>query len=128
MGEPRVTVQGVWAVFGVGCSGGVLAELARWYSLREAVRWPDYSRRARYWVVTALMMMAGGGLAVLYGVTQPQSAVLIANVGASAPLIIKALASVAPPAAPNTTPEFAPADGKTVVDGWHGLIDFIAGR
>lgn len=124
----NLTVQGIWAVLGIGCGGGVLAELARWYSLREAARWPHYATRVRYWVITALMVLSGGCLAVLYGVTEPRSALLIANIGASAPLIIKALAAVTPPGAAGPIPEFAPANPQEGLPPLRAIVDFVAGR
>lgn len=87
-------IQGFWQVFFVGAFGGFLVELLRWYKLRDSESTPVYATKVFYWVLTALMIVAGGGLAVLYG-TGPINAVTVANIGASAPALIGALA--APP-------------------------------
>jgi hypothetical protein len=87
-------IQGFWQVFLVGAFGGFLVELLRWYKLKESPSLPDYASRWIYWVLTVLMILAGGGLAVLYGLG-PINAVTVANIGASAPALIGALA--APP-------------------------------
>jgi hypothetical protein len=87
-------IQGFWQVFLVGAFGGSLVELLRWYKLKESASLPDYASRRMYWVLTVLMILAGGGLAALYGLG-PINAVTVANLGASAPALIGALA--APP-------------------------------
>jgi hypothetical protein len=87
-------IQGFWQVFLVGAFGGSLVELLRWYKLKESPSLPDYASRRIYWVLTVLMILAGGGLAALYGLG-PINAVTVANIGASAPALIGALA--APP-------------------------------
>lgn len=81
-----------WATtFAAACFGGLLPELLRWYQLRESPHFPVYSKSAIYWTLTALMIAAGGGLALLYG-QGVKSPFIAANIGLSAPLIIKALA------------------------------------
>ena len=87
-------IQGFWQVFLAGAFGGFLVELLRWHKLRESPSLPDFASRWIYWVLTVLMILAGGGLAVLYGLG-PINAITVANIGASAPALIGALA--APP-------------------------------
>lgn len=84
-------------VFILGTLGGVLAEVLKWFHLRESQNWPEYAKRRAYWIITALMAIAGGVLAWAYGIdaTRPLLAI---NIGISAPLIIKGLAGAVPAA------------------------------
>ena len=84
-----------WWVFGVGCFGGFLAELVRWWNLRESLDLPAYAGRWTYWLITVLMILAGGILAWLQRVP-PDQLLLALNVGVSAPLIVMALAKIVP--------------------------------
>lgn len=106
-----------WMVFGYGLLGGGLAELLKWYQMRESLTPPAYLGSARYWVLTVLMALAGGLLAALQNATSP---LLALNIGISAPLILKALAAVTP-----VQPPQAAASG---VAAKPRLLDMIAGR
>lgn len=103
-------------VFLLGIVGGSLAELLKWYQLRESPQFPHYARKFVYWFVTGLMIVAGGILAVVHGieVTRP---LLALNIGISAPLIIKGLAS--------GVPRTHVPEGQKLVPS---LGDFLAGR
>ena len=97
-------VTGFWAIFGLGCLGGALVEILRWWKLREAPEFPTYARRFGYWLITGSMILAGGIVATLYGL-EKSNAVMVVNLGASTPAIIGALAAQPPqrgqsPAAP----------------------------
>lgn len=88
-------------LYGVG--GGMGAELLGLFRLRRRSpsQLPRWLTSRFYWVVTVSMIVAGGGLAVVYvasgvGLTP----ILAINVGASAPLILGALTSQAPDLTP----------------------------
>ena len=53
---------------------------------------PGYTKNFFYWLCVLGMALAGGFLSVLYGIVEVQ-AFLVLNIGLSAPLILKALAS-----------------------------------
>lgn len=85
--------------FGFGIFGGFLAELLGWFRLRHATpasvrEWP---RLWTYWVPTILMILAGGGIVLVY--TKSGAAlnpILALHIGASAPLIIAGLIGQVP--------------------------------
>lgn len=81
-------------VFLVGVCGGCLLELLHWHALRKDGAWPAYSRSVGYWVLIALMALAGGGLALLYFGARAEALVAL-HVGLSAPLILQKLATTA---------------------------------
>lgn len=106
-------VEGLWPIFICGVLGAVVAELARWYRIREIKKLPDYATSPLYWITTLGMVLAGGGLAVAYGIDK-QQAILAVNIGLSAPLIIQQLVRTgAPETEPTAQP--APASGEPVV-------------
>ena len=60
--------------------------------------WPEYTLKWQYWVVTLLMILAGGLLVIAYLRSQVMvNPIMAINIGASAPLLIGALVSQAPP-------------------------------
>jgi uncharacterized membrane protein YjjP (DUF1212 family) len=79
-------------VFGVGFAGGCLLEVLHWYALRKERRLPPYAHNPVYWIVTVLMALAGGGLAVLYFGGRVE-AILALHVGISAPLLLQKLST-----------------------------------
>ena len=107
-------ISGPLSIFLVGCAGGVFGELLKWYQLRESLHLPSYTHSLFYWTITVAMVVAGGALAVFYGI-EPKSAFLVANIGLSAPLVIKQLAELNP--APATRDSSRPS-----------LSNFLAGR
>lgn len=108
-------VSGFWPTFLVGCFGGVMNETLNWYLRRDSPHIARYRKEPRYWFVTALMILVGGVVATLYGI-EPKSALLVAQIGLTTPLIIKSLAQI-PPAKTERTLGQQPS-----------LIDFVAGR
>lgn len=82
-----------------GVVGGVFAVSLNLWKWREAApnEFPEYFSRPFYWVVSLLMIMSGGMLALIYaksGITL--SPLLAVNVGASAPLILGSMTASAP--------------------------------
>ena len=112
-------ISGFWIVLAFGCFGGVLAEAWRWYKIRESPNLPSYLKSPLYWTVTVIMILVGGILACLYG-TENVDAFLVLNIGASAPLIISALASTPPP-----HPVAIPDKEKRATEL---ISDFLSGR
>jgi hypothetical protein len=123
-----MTISGFVPVFLCACFGGFLAELLRWYQLRESTEFPAYVRGPIYWVTTVLMIMSGGVLAVLYG-TELKSAILVLHIGLSAPLIIKMLAETRANPLETQAPS-APLPGRSMARarGQRSLLTFLAGR
>lgn len=126
-----MTVSGFGATFLLACAGGVLAELLRWYKLRESTELPQYLRSPFYWVLTALMVLAGGFLAVLYG-TDAKNAILVVQIGLSAPLLLRVLADQSlHEAPPGREAPRVPGYGLDVPapeDRWFRARRFLAGR
>ena len=81
--------------WGIVC--GAFAELLGWFKLRRQI--PDTPRP--YWIITVLMILAGGVLVVAYiRSSMPLNPLLSINVGAATPLIIGSLVAQAPPVEP----------------------------
>jgi hypothetical protein len=79
-------------VFAVGLIGGCGLELIHWYNVRKDGKWPDYAYSAKYWILSGLMAVAGGGLAVLYFGSRAEGPIVL-HVGLSAPLILQKFAT-----------------------------------
>jgi len=109
-----------WTVFLFGVIGGALAEVLKWWQLREATNPPAYLKSVFYWVITGIMVLVGGILAVAYNV-EASKPLLAINIGVSAPLILKGLASVVPSKPSVGTPFAGGPKGASV-------MDMIAGR
>jgi len=92
-----LALHGAFTVFVVGFAGGFLAEILALHELRHTApsSLPTYIKSKFYWVMNIIMACLGGGLALLYGFKEV-NALLVVNIGASAPLIIKSLATNAP--------------------------------
>lgn len=105
-----------WTIFGLAVFGGALGELLKWWQLKESPNMPEYAKRPIYWILTVLMILAGGVLGLVYGI-DPNQPVLAINVGISAPLIIKALSASAPP-----------SPGTKALQPEPSILNFLAGR
>lgn len=82
-----------------GAFGGILAELLGFYKLRRDLSSPSipWAGSPWYWVITLLMVVAGGCLVIAYlRSSMALNAFLAMNVGASAPLIIGTVVTVTP--------------------------------
>lgn len=90
-----MTLNSFWTVFVVGMMGGAFAELLHWWNLRQQEVLPVYARRASYWLITILLIAAGGGVAVLYFGSHADG-IIVLHIGAGTPLILQKLASSAP--------------------------------
>lgn len=87
-------------IFWLGVLGGFFTKLLGHYKMREAApeAFPKYLKSFYYWIVTILMVLSGGALAAIYAASKIDLTPIVAvNIGASAPLILGALARKAPP-------------------------------
>ena len=114
-------LSGMWPVFLAGSFGAGVAELLKWYGLRESDNLPRYAKSVFYWAVTGAMVVVGGALAVLYG-TSEVNAILAVNIGCSAPLTIGAFSKTIPNRSERTR------SVSSVRRPSAALIDFLAGR
>lgn len=85
--------------FAWGLLGGVGAELLGWYKLRSipTSELPVHLRSRLYWIVTSLMAVTGGLIALAYfrsGVGL--HAILAINVGAATPLLLERFIGTGP--------------------------------
>jgi len=82
-------------IFGVGCAGGLLAELLHWWNLRQSTNLPDYRKSPFYWGITAAMILVGGFVAWIYFGNRAE-AITVVHVGLSSPLILQKLVTSLP--------------------------------
>jgi hypothetical protein len=85
-----------WEIFLVGTVGGILLEILHWRGLLREGTLPDYAHNPFYWVVTALLALAGGLMAWLYFGSRAQGIVAL-HVGLSTPLILQKLTTTLAP-------------------------------
>lgn len=103
--EPYMIVEGGYAIFGVGCAGGVLTEVLHWWNFRESLKksakeapqLPAYSKNPLYWGITLAMILVGGFVAWIYFGNRAEAIVAL-HVGLSAPLILQKLTTTVPEA------------------------------
>ena len=81
-----------------GLAGGGFAELLGWFKLRQQT---PIAPGKSYWIITGLMILAGGVMVVAYiGSNIVLNPLLSINVGAATPLIIGSLVAQVPPIDP----------------------------
>jgi hypothetical protein len=88
-----------------GVAGGAFTELLRWFNVRDSLHkgLPDWSKSIFYWIVTSSMILAGGLLVYIHLLGGAKiSAFLALNIGASAPLLLGALAQRTPTISPGS--------------------------
>jgi hypothetical protein len=92
-----------WEIFIVATAGGFLGEFLTLYeaSRNDPSAESKWKHSKFYWVMSALMALAGGGVAIGYGYKEMHFFGAL-YLGATAPVFLKSgLASFAPPAKPN---------------------------
>lgn len=92
--------------FACGCTGGLFVEVLSLYKNRMLPRSqrPLHYNSVFFWFCTIAMVLCGGALVLLYimsGISM--TPILGANIGASAPLSIGAMAHRLPDISPGTT-------------------------
>lgn len=90
-----MVIEGGLPIFLLGTLGGIAAEAARWWSMRDAPELPAYASRPFYWILTLIMAAIGGALAWLQFGDRGEG-LIIFQVGLAAPLVIQKLAQAAP--------------------------------
>jgi hypothetical protein len=90
-----MTIEGGYAVFGIGCAGGLLAELLHRWNLRESPQLPAYAKNPFYWGITVAMILAGGLIAWIYFGGRAE-AIIAVHIGVSTPLILQKLVTTVP--------------------------------
>jgi len=88
-------IEGSATIFWAGCAGGAVAEVLHWWNMRESPQLPAYARSPFYWVITAVMVVAGGVVAWMYFGDRAE-AIIAAHVGISTPLILQKLVTSVP--------------------------------
>ena len=63
--------MGIFEGFLWGLIGGVFAELLGWFKLRQQI--PNLPTGTSYWIITGLMILAGGVMVVAERATQSSS-------------------------------------------------------
>lgn len=88
-----------WPLLVASVFGGCAPEALRWYRIREESM-PDWAKRPRYWVITAVMVAFGPVLVWVYQSSGVEMNPVVAfNIGASVPLAMTTMASQPPPIA-----------------------------
>lgn len=101
-----MTLTTTLQVFLAGLTGGLLLEFLHWYGLKRDAKWPAYAGKVGYWILSGVMAIVGGVLAVLYFGNRADAIVAV-HVGLSAPIILQKLATaVAEPAGAKGTAGF----------------------
>jgi hypothetical protein len=99
-------------IFGCGAAGSLIIEVLRMmeYVEGDQAKLPTRYKSLLFWALRVLLAIAAGGLAVAYKIREP---ILAVNVGASAPLILRAFAQGVSDVARYTRPNPEAADPST---------------
>jgi hypothetical protein len=108
-------------VFLWGVGGGIFAEVLKWWQLRESDNFPTYAKRPFYWIITIFMVLAGGLIAYLQGDANTKP-LLALNIGMSAQIILKSLATSVPKLDTTRGLSASSASAKP------SALNFLAGR
>lgn len=83
-----------------GAFGGVGAEAATWAAIRysKPTEYPYWLKSPLYYAIAVFLILLGGGVAVMYARSAtPLNPVLAAQIGASAPLLLRKFSEAVPP-------------------------------
>ena len=61
-----MTISGNLPIFLIGCFGGLIGEVLKWFQLRESPNLPTYSRNVFYWFITVLLFSMASTIEMLY--------------------------------------------------------------
>jgi len=88
--------------FVYGIFGGAISEVVGLYKIRTLANLPKTFKSKSYWLITALMIVCGGGLVCVYLKSDiALTPILALNVGISAPLVISRVAEDTLPSSPS---------------------------
>jgi len=96
----------------IGAAGGSFLEVLKWWKLRDNDTFDTYKKSPKYWLITIVMVLCGGGWAVMNGVMNV-NAIQVLFLGASAPLSFAGLGNVVSSFGPQQ-PSPTPAPAKAV--------------
>ena len=88
-------IEGTLRIFLVGCMGGFCVELIHWWHIKREPEWPIYFKSLIYWVITLLMIAAGGVVCWLY-FGESGDGIKIFHVGITTPLLLQKLSTTIP--------------------------------
>lgn len=103
--------------FALGCGGALAHECLRWVGLRTQDKLPAYLSKLHYWLLTACLVLIGGGVSAFLGASDAAQALAF---GIAAPAILSRLGAASSP-----EPELAASRHIGTTDA--SLRDFLRG-